>query len=52
MLLKVRETSKAKQFQCDVVVFSNLKASFGDSQLDVVVKGLSKMDVELKVICR
>lgn len=47
---EVQQTSKAKQFHCDVVVFSNLKAHFGESQLDDVVKGLTKMDVELKVI--
>ena len=45
----MQQTSKAKQFHCDVVVFSNLKAHFGESQLDDVVKGLTKMDVELKV---
>lgn len=47
---EVQNTSKAKQFHCDVVVFSNLKAHFGDSQLDDVVKGMTKMDIELKVI--
>ena len=44
------ETSKQKQFACDVVLFSNLKAHFGDDQIDDVVKGLTKMDVQLKVL--
>ena len=47
---QVMATSKQKQFACDVVVFSNLKAYFGDSQVDDVVKGLTKMDIQLKVL--
>jgi len=48
-LHEAQELSK-KPLQCDVVVFSNLKAHFGGDQLDEVSEGLKRMDIELKII--